>query len=158
MAGFHQFINAYRKADSIYIYWQDDGTKVTLVAGRDGVTEDWIARLKVWHREERSGLRRGEGKVISLEALCEEMEDHSEVLVDTYCDPALALISEMDKRARQMKMHAALATLSPEQRELFRRACILKESVSAMARELGIHESSLRERIQRMQKNLKKLL
>ena len=158
MARFHQFINAYRKADGIYIYWQDDGTKVTLIVGQDGVTEEWIARLKLWHREERSGMRRGEGKVISLEALCEDMEDHSEVLIDANCDPEMTLISEMDKRARQMKLHAALTTLSSEQLEILRRAYILKESISAIAREFGIHESSLRERVQRMQKKLKKLL
>ena len=158
MVRFHAFINAYKKENDSYTYWQDDGTEVTLVAGQDGVTEEWIAKLKVWHREERNSMRHGEGKVISLEAFCEEMDDHSEVLLDTYCDPEMTFISDMDKMAYQQKFRKALATLSSEQREILRRARILGEPVSAIARELGIHESSLRERIQRMQKSLKKLL
>jgi RNA polymerase sigma factor (sigma-70 family) len=158
MVRFHAFINAYRKDNASYTYWQDDGTEVTLVAGQGGVTEKWIARLKVWHREERNSMRHGEGKVVSLEAFCEEMEDHSAALVAPDSDPEQAHISATDKRECRKNLRKALSILSPEQRRLYYRARILGEPVSAIARELGIHESSLRERIQRMQKNLKKSL
>ncbi len=161
MAEFHQFdqfIKAYRKDNRDYTYWQDDGTKVILIAGEDGVTEEWISQLKVWHREERNNMRRGEGKVVSLEAFCKEMEDHSAALVAPDSDPEQAHISATDKRECRKNLRKALSILSPEQRRLFYRAGILGEPVSAIARELGIHESSLRERIQRMQKNLGKSL
>ena len=158
VARFHQFINAYKKDSRRYIYWQDDGTEVALIAGQDGVTGEWVTRLKAWHREERSSMRHGEERTVSLEGYLEVMDDHSAALVAPGADPEQAHISAADKRACRQKLRVALSTLPREQRELLYRARILGEPISAVARELGIHESSLRERVQRMQKNLKKLL
>ena len=53
---FDQFIKAYRKDNRDYTYWQDDGTKVTLIAGEDGVTEERISQLKAAHLEERKNM------------------------------------------------------------------------------------------------------
>ena len=58
----NQYPNAYSKDNSNYTYLMDDGSKVTLTAGKDGVTEDWIARLKADHIDEMNMLRRGRSK------------------------------------------------------------------------------------------------
>ena len=44
----NQYPNAYSKDNSSYAYMMDDGTRVMLTAGKDGVTEDWIAQLKAY--------------------------------------------------------------------------------------------------------------
>jgi hypothetical protein len=56
----NEFSDAYKKSNSLYTYYAADGSKETIAAGADGVTEDWIAQVKAWHREERSLLRHGE--------------------------------------------------------------------------------------------------
>jgi hypothetical protein len=83
----NQYPNAYSKDNSRYTYKMDDGSAVTLTAGKDGVTEDWIARLKAAHVEEMNLLRRGRSKgegqnrLLSLTQFEDEADDKSSVLI-----------------------------------------------------------------------------
>ena len=62
LSQWYQYPNAYSKDNSHYTYMMDDGSAVTLTAGKDGVTEDWIAQIKAYHIEEMNMLRRGRSK------------------------------------------------------------------------------------------------
>ena len=147
MVGFHAFINAYRKDNASYTYWQDDGTEVTLVAGKGGVTEEWIARLKVWPREERNSMRHGEGKVVSLEVFCEEMEDHSEVLLDFSGDLERQKIEQIEWEAQRKMLCQTFKQLTPRQRTLLVRIKVRGESFASVAREEGVSEAAVRKRL-----------
>jgi DNA-directed RNA polymerase specialized sigma24 family protein len=150
MARFHAFINAYRKDNASYTYWQDDGTEVTLVAGQDGVTEEWIARLKVWHREERSSMRHGEDLVVSLEALCEEMDDHSEVLKDMSGDPAERMVVRIEWEMQRKMLRQILKQLTPGQMKLLIQITVRGESFASIAREEGVSEAAVRKRLKKI--------
>ena len=111
MAKFHQFYHAYNKDNRHYTYWQDDGSRATLTAGEDGVTEAWIAQLKAWHKEERSVMRHGEGKLISLDAMTELLSDHSAALVN-HEDPEHLLLAELEQAERKAQLRTAFNCLT----------------------------------------------
>jgi DNA-directed RNA polymerase specialized sigma24 family protein len=144
VAEFHQFIKAYRKDNRSYTYWQDDGRRETLIAGQDGVTEEWIARLKVWHLEERNSMRHGAGKRISLEAFCETLDDYSEALMDVSGDPERRMIGRIEQEAQRERLRKILEPITPRQRTLLIRIKVRGESFASIAREEGVNESTVR--------------
>lgn len=152
MAGFHQFVKAYRKDNHDYTFWQDDGTKVTLIAREDGVTEEWIAWLKAEHREERRIMRHGEDQVTSLEAYCETLDDHSEVFVDLSGDPERLALERLEQEASCERLRRGLDILSPEQRTLLARITKQEETFASIAREEGVNESTIRRRLRKVLK------
>lgn len=150
MVRFHAFINAYKKGNDRYTYWQDDGTEVRLIAGQGGVTEEWIARLKVWHRKERNSMRHGEGKVVSLEAFCEEMEDHSEALLDFSGDPERQAIEQIEWEAQRKMLCQTFKQLTPRQQTLLVRIKVRGESFASVSREEGVSEAAVRKRLRKI--------
>ena len=62
------------------------------------------------------------------------------------------------KRADMACLLRAMEALTPAQRELVRRVYFENESIAAVARSEGVHESSIRERLRWIYKKLKKLL
>jgi DNA-directed RNA polymerase specialized sigma24 family protein len=146
---FHQFVKAYRKDNHSYTYWQDDGRRETLIAGQDGVTEEWIAWLKAWHIEERNNLRHGKDMEISLEAFCETLDDYSEALMDVSGDPEGQAIERIEREAQRKMLYRILEQLTPRQRILLVRIRVRGESFASIAREEGVNESTLRWRLRK---------
>lgn len=140
---FDQFIKAYRRDNRDYTYWQDDGTRVTLIAGEDGVTEEWIARLKIAHREERKSMRRGEDKVCSLEEYCEELDDRSEILLDESGDPERLVLERFEQAASRERLRHGLKSLTDRQRALLFRIAVRGDTYAAIAREEGVSEAAI---------------
>ncbi len=155
--GFHQYIKAYRKDDRDYIYWQDDGRRVTLVAGKDGVTKEWIARLKMWHIEERNSMRRGEGRTVSLEAFCQALDDCSEMLMDASGDPAEWIVRKIERETQRNRLRMVLKRLAPQQRTLLIRIKVRGESFASIAREEGVSEAAVRKRLRKLILSIGKL-
>ena len=66
--------------------------------------------------------------------------------------------AEVLQREALARLMGAMEALSPAQRELVRRVYFENESIAAVARSEGVHESSIRERLRWIYKKLKKLL
>ena len=62
------------------------------------------------------------------------------------------------KREDMARLLRAMEALTPAQRELVRRVYFENESIAAVARSEGVHESSVRERLRWIYKKLKKFL
>ena len=62
------------------------------------------------------------------------------------------------KREDMARLLRAMESLTPAQRELVRRVYFENESIAAVARSEGVHESSIREQLRWIYKKLKKLL
>ena len=62
------------------------------------------------------------------------------------------------KREDMARLLRAMEALTPAQRELVRRVYFENESIAAVARSEGVHESSIRERLRWIYKKLKKFL
>lgn len=67
-----------------------------------------------------------------------------------------AFLSPADTEEQVLKR--AMEALTPAQRELVRRVYFENESIAAVARSEGVHESSIRERLRWIYKKLKKFL
>jgi DNA-directed RNA polymerase specialized sigma24 family protein len=114
------------------------------------VTEEWIEQLKVWHREERSSMRLGEGKAISLEAFCEEMDDHSEGLKDMSGEPEERMIMQIEWEVQRKMLRQILKQLTPGQKALLIRITVRCESFASIAREEGVSEAAVRKRLKKI--------
>ena len=66
--------------------------------------------------------------------------------------------AEVLQREALARLMGAMEALSPAQRELVRRVYFENESIAAVARSEGVHESSIRERLRWIYKKLKKFL
>jgi len=158
----NQYPNAYSKDNSSYTYHMDDGSAVTLSAGKDGVTEDWIARLKADHIAEMNMLRRGrskgEGKnrLLNLTRFEDEAEDKCDVLIDPNADVEANYIAGIERTERREQIRKALASLTPEQRGLLINARVKHIPLKTLATSLGIRYQSLQGRLETIQKILSK--
>lgn len=131
--------------------------KIVIRAGENGVTEEWIHTLKEIHRVERNGIRR-EQMNSSLDAIGELVGDKS---LDLSCqEPSLEEIylRKEEHSILRERMRAALECLSLEQKELLIMVRLRGKSISSIARERGLHESSIRERLKRIEKKLRAIL
>lgn len=160
----NQYPNAYSKDNSSYTYHMDDGSAVTLTAGKNGVTEDWIARLKAAHIEEMNMLRRGrskgegQNKLLSLTRFEDDTDDKCSVLIDPNADVEANYISRIEAAERREQIRKALASLSPEQRKLLIRVRVMKISQSQIAIEEDVSKMAITLRMQRIEEKLKKFL
>lgn len=155
MGRFHAFINAYKKDNSRYVYWQDDGRRVTLIAGQDGVTEEWIERIKAWHRQERRSMRRGEGKLVSLDALCARGDA---ALRDERGDPEARLIDSLDRDQARRRLAGALRSLTPKQRRLVLLIKVKGVCAESVAARMGVSEAAVRKQLQKAILSMRKQL
>lgn len=143
----------YSKDNSTFIYYTATG-KITIHAGRDGVTEEWIQTIKELHRVERNSLRRDE-KAISLDYLASLVGDKSYMLASYVESPEDDYIAKEGQEELLSILSEAFKTLTDRQRELFYAVRIQKRTITSIAREEGLHESSVRERLHRIENKLK---
>lgn len=159
----NQYPNAYSKDNSNYTYLMDDGSAVTLTAGKDGVTEDWIARLKADHIDEMNMLRRGrskgegKNKLLSLTQFEEEAEDKCDVLIDPNADVEGNYIAGIERAERRERVRKALASLTPEQRELLIRVKVKGVSITAIAAEEKVTRQAVQNRLSKIENKIKTL-
>lgn len=142
----------YERNHQRFVYYCADG-EYCIVAGEEGVTEEWIQLLKILHRLERNDVRR-EQQNISLDAVDQLVGDKSlcftldlRPLEDRYIEREMLLI-----------LNNALQKLPDHHRRLFIDVRLKGRSISSLARMEGVHESTLRERLWRIEKNLRKYI
>ena len=154
-----QYPDIYSTDDTRYTFYYDSGERVTLIAGENGVTQEWIHALKLEHRSEYNMLRRGLRardsdlpRMISLNQYMEEVGDEGRVFCDTASDVAenyIAAIEGSDKRERIRK---ALSALRPDQQELLIKATVYHVPLKDIAVSLGIKYQSVQSRLETARK------
>ena len=160
LSQWNQYPNAYSKDNSSYTYLMDDGSTVTLSTGNDGVTEDWIARLKADHIAEMNMLRRGrskgegQNKLLSLTRFEDEADDKCDVFIDPKADVEANYIAGIEASERREQIRKAFASLTPEQRKLLIRVRVNGVPITAIAREQGVTEGAIRDRLRKIDKKI----
>lgn len=166
MASYYgQYPDIYNTDDTRYTYFYDSGERITLIAGEDGVTQEWIHALKLEHRSEYNMLRRGvKGKgedtmrALSLDRYMEEIGDKGDMLLDMSSDVEANYIAGIEATERRELIQKALSSLTPEQRELLIRVRVKKTPTNVIAREQGVSSVAIVDRLKRIEKKLKKAL
>ena len=115
----------------------------------DESEEKWDQVLKELDRLEYNNNHRETRRHTSLDGMEYEGE--------AFLSPA-DTEEQVLKREDMARLLRAMEALTPAQRELVRRVYFENESIAAVARSEGVHESSIRERLRWIYKKLKKFL
>lgn len=161
-----QYPEIYRKRNDTYLYYGDDGTPFRLIAGQDGVTEEWIAFLKEEHRscynaDRRAACIRRNGEeyastVISLDAYGSDFAEQVLGLVDPEPTGEDAVIAAEQIAEFKVRLAAAWAALTPRQQELVIDVRIRKIPQKAIAERGGVDCTAIRDRLRVIDKRLEK--
>ena len=156
-----QYPDIYSTDDIKYTFFFDSGERVTLVAGKDGVTQEWIHALKLEHRNEYNMLRRGvkassETRVFSLDQYMDEVGDEGLSLMDKSSDVEANYIAGVETFERRERIRAALDNLTPEQRDLLIRVRVRGITITSNAKEAGVTEGAIRDRLRKIEKKIRK--
>ena len=169
MANYYgQYPDIYSTDDPRSTYVYDSGERVTLIAGEDGVTQEWIHALKLEHRREYNMMRRGttanrsraaddQPITLSLDQYLDDAGYEGRPLIDETSDVEANYIAGIERGERRVLIKKALASLTPEQRELLIRVRVKGVSISSIAREQMVDESAVRRRVERIEKKLRKI-
>ena len=151
--------------DSSYIYYTDDGRRIHLEAGQNGVTEEHISALKEMHRKEARSehyskrYRRNddhyESTVCSLDGLHEATGGDSICFIDEHSDCELLYLETEAREEFLHRLTSALSEMSKAQQALFEQVWIQKLSVRQIAVASGISEQAVRAKMCRIVKRLK---
>lgn len=157
--GWNQYPDLYSRDNTKYTFYHDDRTKVTYVAGIDGITEEWIAKIREAHRAEvnndRRGRSKGEGhnKLLSL-TMFEELDDKSVVLIDHDTDIEGDYIAEEERAEQSRLLKLAMASLTEEQRELFLKVNWYGINITEIAAQEGVTRQAVQNRLAKIKKKL----
>lgn len=163
-----QYPEIYSDDDAHYTYYFDSGARVTLIAGEDGVTEEWIRTLKQEHRKEYNMLRQGRNRkpadqeggslrTVSLDRYMDEVGDEGQALADPSADIEGNYIAAFERSERRERIRRALNSLAPEQRELLIDVRVKKVPLKEEAQKLGISAPAVIDRLSRIDKKLRKI-
>jgi RNA polymerase sigma factor (sigma-70 family) len=130
-------------------YKFNDGTVYKAEIGKDGVTEEVMRQLR---RINKSQVKK-EPDTVSLDAIISGEDKHS-VLIDDGVDVAL-IIETADKYAA---LQRAVEKLLPQQQDLLMKRYYNRMSFREIAKEEGVFESAIRDRLNRIHAKLKKYL
>lgn len=166
MANYYgQYPDIYSTDDTRYTYFCDSGERITLIAGEDGVTQEWIHALKLEHRNEYNMMRRGvktgnmeATRLLSLDRYMEEIGDKGDLLMDTSSDVEANYIAGIERGERRELIRKALASLTSAQRELLICVRVKGVSITQIACEAGVDKSAISHRFETIEKKLKKFL
>lgn len=161
-----QYPEIYRKNNDTYLYYGDDGTPFRLIAGQDGVTEEWIAFLKAEHRscynaDRRAARIRWNGDqyastVISLDAYGSDYAEQVLGLVDPKPTGENAVIAEEQIAEFRMRFAAAWAALTTQQQELVINVRLRNIPQNAIAERENVSCNAIRDRLRVIDRKLTK--
>ena len=157
----HKIDNAllqlYSKDNTCFTYYTATDT-VTIYAGQDGVTEEWIQMIKELHRIERNSIRKEERNT-RFDAISELVGDKSLILASVeQLSIEDSYIQQETNLHLKNQLIKAFSLLTVKQKQLFYAVRVQKQSIVSIARQEGVHESSVRERLKRIESKLKKEL
>lgn len=161
-----QYPEIYRKNNDSYLYYGDDGTPFRLIAGQDGVTEEWIAFLKAEHRscynaDRRAAQMRWNGEkyvstVISIDTYGTDFAEQVLGLVDPEPTGVNAIIIADQTAEFRERFAAAWASLSTKQQELIIDVRIRKIPQKAIAEREDVDCTAIRDRLRVIDRKLEK--
>jgi RNA polymerase sigma factor (sigma-70 family) len=137
------------KSKFYMLYKFNDGTAYKVEVGKDEVTETDMRYL----RRLNKGRIKKEPEAVSLDAIISGEDKHL-VLVDEGVDVAL-IVETADEYA---SLHRAIDKLLPQQQELIMKRYFKRMSLREIAKEEGVFESAIRDRLNRIHVKLKKYL
>lgn len=111
------------------------------------VTEEWGQILSDLDKQERNNNQREQRRHTSLNALAYE----GEFFIDLAAD--VVGIAETNETCERLQL--AIGTLLPQQQELLKKVCFERQSIVSVAREEGVSEAAIRDRLKRIEKKLK---
>lgn len=147
-----------------YTYVWVDGTRATLVAGQDGVTEEFIKLLHEMDREGANAERREKRKAPKyIEDIFSEdvPNDKNCLLCDSHYDPAemMQVKADAEEHDRQLaKLQEALNTLHEKQKRTIEKLFFEGKSLIEVAVEEGVSGVAVINRRDAALVNLKKFL
>lgn len=143
-----------------YIYYSADGEKITITPD-EGVTETHIELLHSLDDSEVNQQRRHSHMVsVHLDNYSDD-SDHNPYLSDDYLNPEVLLIeheSELEHQESLVKLGEALEDLLPQQKELLIKVYQDGRTCSEIAREEGVSEAAIRNRLKKVHEKIKKYL
>jgi RNA polymerase sigma factor (sigma-70 family) len=135
-------------------YRFSDGSLYRAEAGKDGVTDKDMLNLKnVIHSQYKVKVKTDRLETISIDTFVIDEDKNSE-LEDS--DSDVELIVEISEEYEEL--HKAIGKLLPQQQELIYQIHFKDISVSEYARECGVTEGAIRDRLRKAYKQLKKYL
>lgn len=143
-----------------YIYYSADGEKITITPD-DGVTETHIELLHCLDDAEVNQQRRHSHMVPVHLDNYSDYSDHNPYLSDDYLNPETVLIkheSELEHQRSLSKLGEALKDLLPQQKELLIKVYQDGRTCSEIAREEGVTEAAIRNRLKKVHEKIKKYL
>ncbi len=170
MANYYgQYPDIYSTDDTRYTYFYDSGERVTLIAGEDGVTQEWIHALKLEHRREYNMMRRGttanrsraaddQPITLSLDQYLDDAGYEGRPLIDETSDVEANYIAGIERGERREQIQKAIASLTPEQRELFIRVRVKGVQQQQIASEEGVNKMVITRRMKKIDEQLRKIL
>ena len=151
-----------------YTYVSADGTRCTLHAGQDGVTEEMIRFLAENDHEQELQERyqaehtdyRYRNAVQRFEQIPNEDADHPlERIADPNADILKILFpEEADDSVALQKLETAMEQLTDRQRELIQVLFGMQKSLVDYAREEGVTEGAIRNRRGKILRRIRKLM
>lgn len=143
-----------------YIYYSANGEKITITP-YDGVAETHIELLHSLDDSEVNEQRRHYHMVpVHLDNYSAD-EDHNLYLSDEELNPEAVLLeheSELDYQESLVKLGLALGELLPQQKELLLKVYQDGRTCSEIAREEGVSEAAIRNRLKKVHEKIKKNL
>ena len=153
--------NGSKKNRDTYTYVWVDGSTTTLVAGQDGVTEEFIELLHEMDNEGLNAQRRERRKAPRYieEVFGEDSDnDKNNLLRDSRYDPAEMLHTMVDAEEREqqlVKLQEALNMLSEKQKRTIEKLFFEGKTLVEIAAEEEVSETAVRKRRDAAIKNLK---
>lgn len=143
-----------------YIYYSATGEKITITPD-EGVTETHIELLHSLDDAEVNEQRRHYHMVpVHLDNYSAD-EDHNSYLSDEELNPEVVLLeheSEFEYQESLVKLGEALEDLLPKQKELLIKVYQDGRTCSEIAREEGVTEAAIRNRLKKVHEKIKKYL
>lgn len=163
-----QYPEIYSKDNTRYTYFFDNGTRVTLIAGENGVTEEWIHALKLEHRKEYNMLRQGHrskntdgeddaARVVSLDRYMDGVGDAGQALEDHTADVEGNYIAGIERAERREAIQKAFASLTSEQRDMLIRVKVKGISITSIAAEEKLARQAIQNRLTKIEDKIRKI-
>lgn len=164
---FIQYPDALKKTTDKYTYFTDDGSKIVLHCGENGVTPEIIAALRESHIAELQSDHRAkhyirDGKqwkaaVFSIDGLNVSEDGVLSVLADFTYDPSSILDREHHTQDILQRYDELMNSLTEEQRELFIKVRIQHVPQNDIMREKGVSHQAITNRMLKIDKKIKKI-
>lgn len=147
-----------------YVYYTADGKKIVITPGEDGVTEEMIMLLHTYDDEEVDAERREDYHVpVRFEGYSDdegsELESRNSYLADSSADPLEKLMEAIKEEELETKISnfkSALSTLTEKQQDTIYKKFFKNMTNTAIAIEDGVSEAAIRNRLEKIYKNLQK--